>query len=62
MQLMIEKLQLYFQYPFVRYALVVGSDRVMFPVETLVWRSFSLSAGFPMWHLARWRYLSEFYR
>ena len=24
MQLMIEKLQLYFQYPFVRYALVVG--------------------------------------
>lgn len=55
-----DKLILYFQYPFVRYAMIVGVLIAMCSSllgVTLVLKRFHLlETDFPMWHLERWRW------
>ena len=56
---MFETLRMYFQYPFVRYALIVGVLIALCSSllgVTLVLKRFPLSVtDFLMWHLVRWR-------
>ena len=56
-----DKLILYFQYPFVRYAMIVGVLIAMCSSllgVTLVLKRFFIywRRTFPMWHLERWRW------
>lgn len=56
---MFETLRMYFQYPFVRYALIVGVLIALCSSllgVTLVLKRFPLSVtDFLMWHLGQWR-------